>query len=87
MSSRLFSLFGFIFDGGTSIFSRAILLAAENVSVYFCIYIFKTQNVNENKVMFLFIIDSKGCEGEVSAESKSLHSLKIMNSNSASVPI
>ena len=57
------------------------------MSVYFCIYIFKTQNVNENKVMFLFIIDSKGCEGEVSAELKSLHSLKIMNSSSASVQI
>ena len=56
------------------------------MSVYFCIYIFKTQNVNENSVMFLFIIDSKGCEGEVSAELKSLHFLKIMNSSSASVP-
>ena len=56
------------------------------MSVYFCIYIFKTQNVNENSVMFLFIIDSKGCEVEVSAELKSLHFLKIMNSSSASVP-
>ena len=56
------------------------------MSVYFCIYIFKTENVNENSVMFLFIIDSKGCEGEVSAELKSLHFLKIMNSSSASVP-
>ena len=58
----------------------------ENMSVYFCIYIFKTENVNENSVMFLFIIDSKGCEGEVSAELKSLHFLKIMNSSSTSVP-
>ena len=58
----------------------------ENMSVYFCIYIFKTQNVNENSVMFLFIIDSKGCETEVSAELKSLHFLKIMNSNSTSAP-
>ena len=64
---------------------KAVLPAADNISVYFCIYIFKTQNVNENSVMFLFIIDSKGCEGEVSAELKSLHFLKIMNSNSASV--
>ena len=56
------------------------------MSVYFCIYIFKTQNVNENSVMFLFIIDSKGCEAEVSAELKSLHFLKIMNSSSTSVP-
>ena len=67
-------------------FSRAVLPAADNMSVYFCIYIFKTQNANENKVMFLFIIDSKGCKGEVPAEHKSLHSLKIMNSSSASVP-
>ena len=41
---------------------KAVLPAADNISVYFCIYIFKTQNVNENSVMFLFIIDSKGCE-------------------------
>ena len=64
---------------------KAVLPAADNISVYFCIYIFKTQNENENKVMFLFIIDSKGCRGEVPAELKSLHSLKIMNSSSASV--